>query len=78
MDVCLCDPAVDESCFQLVVEGVEMRSLCKPFIFLALVLFIPAAFVGCGPSRISSDEIPTDIGDEGEEGDADDNAPADE
>jgi hypothetical protein len=41
--------------FELVIEGVEMRSLCESFIFLVLVLFVPATFVGCS-SQLSVEE----------------------
>ncbi|MDA1051159.1 MAG: hypothetical protein O3C40_11860 [Planctomycetota bacterium] len=42
---------------------------------LTVLLASPALFVGCAASKITSDEIPTDIGDVGEDEGADANPP---
>ncbi|HRX78606.1 MAG TPA: hypothetical protein P5307_06060 [Pirellulaceae bacterium] len=47
-------------------------------IVLALFLIAPAVFIGCGPQKMSSDEIPMDIGDVSEEEGEDADAPEEE
>lgn len=54
-----------------------MRKLFR-FVVIAVVVGSPALFAGCGPSKITSDEIPTDIGDVSEEEEEDANPPEDE